>query len=147
MRCGFGRASGNGLPPRTAATAPAGTATSQPHTGKTAGLTFSIFWSGAERTAMGVGAPSNSTDGQVSSVIARTLEAPSGPSSTHCDSTRACTFPIVSKPKTATANATMTAAQSRWRHSIFMAEPFRLDFMRNECPLRRMMETLCIRRP
>jgi hypothetical protein len=87
MRCGFGRASGSGLPSSTAAIAPGGTATSQPRTENSAGLTFSIFWPGSDRVLIATGVPSNITAGQLSSLIARTLDVPSGPSWTHCAST------------------------------------------------------------
>ena len=89
---------------------------SQPRTLNSAGFTLSNFWSGSERTAIGVGVPSNSTDGHASSVIARTLDVPSGPTSTHCDSTLPC---AAAAPDD--ANATTARAVSRWRHPKFMA--------------------------
>jgi hypothetical protein len=108
IRCGLGRTSGSVLPSSTPAIVPGGTAISQPRTLNSAGFTLSNFWSGSERTAIGMAVPSNTTDGHPSSVIARTLDVPSGPTSTHCDSTLAS-----AAPPPANARATMARAASR----------------------------------
>src|SRR5207245_3969124 len=81
----FGFGTGSGLPSSVAARVPDGTVTSQPQTGNFASLTFPKACSGLDRTVMFTVAPSNVTAGQlVSSVIARALAMPSGPSWTHC---------------------------------------------------------------
>ena len=83
MRCGLGRGSGRALPSSTAATASGGTTASHERTGNGDALTLPKLRPGSARTLMGTGLPSKATDGQASSVIARTLELPSGPIWTH----------------------------------------------------------------
>src|SRR3984957_3631009 len=114
MRGGLGRTSGSGLPSSSAAMAPAGTATSQLRTGNCAGLTLPNAWPGSARTFIGAAVPSNMTDGQASSVMARTLEVPSGPSSTHCArilACAACGSPAPRSPAPRSATAAMTAGR------------------------------------
>src|SRR5262249_252267 len=83
----------------------------------TAGFTFSNFWPGSERTAIGIDAPSNTTDGHASSVIARTLDVPSGPTWTHCDSTLAWAAPPPDN-----ARATAARMPSRPWYPKFMVD-------------------------
>src|ERR1700684_1046052 len=106
MRCGLARGSGNGLPSSMAATAPAGTATSQPRTANCAGLTLPNLADGSDRMVMGTAVPSKTTDGDdASAAIAPALEFPSVPSSTHCErilaSTR-CGAASANRPQAAT---------------------------------------------
>ena len=117
MRCGLGRGSGRALPSSTAATASGGTMASQARTGNCAGLTLPKLRPGSARTLMGTGLPSNATDGQASSVIARTLALPSGPSSTHCARIFACASCGGAMPRKAAATATMA------RHAVISSFP------------------------
>ena len=119
MRCGLGRGSGRALPSSTAATASAGTIASQLRTGNCAGLTLPKLRPGSARTLMGVGLPSNATDGQASSVMARTLALPSGPSSTHWARMRASAFCNGARPRKALR--TSRTVRRRERQTVISA--------------------------
>src|SRR5260370_22291804 len=116
MRCGLGRGSGSALPSSTAATASPGTIAAQPRTGNCAGLTSPKLRPGAERTLMGIGLPSNVTDGQASSVMARTLEVPSGPTCTHWARILASAFCSGARPARAA-----TAGKRKARQTVISA--------------------------